>query len=162
MKKILFVLFAALAFVACEKEEPSDNNLLYAGGDIKFYQNSEQIHTLYFDKEKGGTITIETEVDAFVAGLGGQKGTEYITKSFYEYDIPAPEYIITLEQILKHKEFVIDDCKIVPNGFRKFTITVEPNSEYSQYNICFSKIIESKEHGKIAEHGGTTIPIVPK
>lgn len=161
MRKILFVLVAALAFVACEKEDSGDN-LLYAGGDIKFYQNSEHIHKLYFDKGNGGTITIETEVDAFVAGLGGQKGTEYITKSFYEYDIPEPEYIITLEQILKHKEFVIDGCKVIPNGFRKFTITVEPNSEFSQYDICFSKIIESEKYGKIAEHGGTTIPIIPK
>ena len=68
MKKILFILFAALAFVACEKEDSRDN-LLYAGGDIKFYQNSEHIHRLYFDKENGGTITIETEVDAFVLGM---------------------------------------------------------------------------------------------
>ena len=161
MRKIFVFILVALSLAACEKEDSRDN-LLYAGGDIKFYQNSEHIHTLYLDKEKGGTITIETEVDAFVAGLGGHKGKEYISKSFYEYDIPAPEYIITLEQILKHREFVIDDCKVVPNGLRKFTITVEPNSEYSQYDISFSKIIESEKYGKIAEHGGTTIPIVLK
>ena len=160
MKKILFMMVAALAFVACEKEQESPKEdlsiLLYDNsGFVKLSQNS-----VIFDRQKGGTITIETEEDAFVAGIVKFSGSKYEAGDFY--DLTPPDYLITLEQILKHKEFALDGCKVVPDGFRKFTVTVEPNSEYSQYNICFSKIIESKEHGKIAEHGGTTIPIVPK
>ena len=160
MRKILFVLVAAFAFVACEKEQESPKEdlsiLLYDNsGYVKLSQNS-----VIFDRQKGGTITIETEEDAFVAGIVKFSGSKYEAGDFY--DLTPPDYLITLEQILKHKEFALDGCKVVPDGFRKFTVTVEPNSEYSQYNICFSKIIESKEHGKIAEHGGTTIPIVPK
>ncbi len=162
MRKILFVMFAALAFVACEKEDSRDN-LLYAGGDIKFYQNSEHIHSLYFDKENGGTITIETEVDAFVLAIGVVYDyDEYKRDSKIFYSSTPPDFILKLEDIAKLNEYECQGCKIVRDGFRKFTITVNPDFDYSQIDLNFSKIIESKEHGKIAEHGGTTIPIIPQ
>lgn len=159
MRKILFVMFAALAFVACEKEDSRDN-LLYAGGDIKFYQNSEHIHRLYFDKENGGTITIETEVDAFVLGMliVTEDGKE--VKGFYSST--PPDFILKLEDIAKLNEYECQGCKIVRDGFRKFTITVNPDFDYSKIEISFSKIIESKEHGKISGHGGTILLIESK
>ena len=153
------MLFAALAFVACEKEDSSDN-LLYAGGDIKFYQNSEHIHRLYFDKENGGTITIETEVDAFVLGMTivTEDGKE--VKNFYSSTPPA--FILKLEDIAKLNEYECPGCTIVRDGFRKFTITVNPDFDYSKIDVAFSKIIESKEHGKVSEHGGTILLIESK
>lgn len=159
MKRILLILGLALAFIACEKEDSRDN-LLYAGGDIKFYQNSEHIHRLYFDKENGGTITIETEVDSFVHGMTivTEDGKE--VKNFYSST--PPDFILKLEDIAKLNEYECQGCKIVRDGFRKFTITVNPDFDYSKIDIAFSKIIESKEHGKIAEHGGTILLIESK
>lgn len=147
-------MFAALAFVACEKENHNDiyGNTQY---HVKCYPE-----TLFFNKETGGIATIETEVDAFVSGLGRMKGKERVGESLYEYDIPAPEYIIKLEQIQKHKEFVTDGCKVVPDGFCKFTITVEPNCGYDHYDISFSRVIESKKYGKIAQRGGSVLQVV--
>jgi major membrane immunogen (membrane-anchored lipoprotein) len=159
MKKILFMMVAALAFVACEKEDSSDN-LLYAGGDIKFYQNSEHIHRLYFDKEKGGTITIETEVDAFVLGMTIVTEDGKDVKNFYSST--PPDFILKLEDIAKLNEYECQGCKIVRDGFRKFTITVNPDFDYSKIDVAFSKIIESKEHGKVSEHGGTILLIESK
>ena len=159
MRKILFVMVAALAFVACEKEDSSDN-LLYAGGDIKFYQNSEHIHRLYFDKENGGTITIETEVDAFVHGMTIVTEDGKDVKNFYS--ITPPDFILKLEDIAKLNEYECQGCKIVRDGFRKFTITVNPDFDYSKIDVAFSKIIESKEHGKVSEHGGTILLIESK
>lgn len=163
MKRILLIIGIALAFVACEKDDSSSDSRdenLYAGGDIKFYQNSEHIHKLYFDKENGGTITIETEVDAFVLGMLiiTEDGEEI--KNFYTSS--PPDFILKLEDIAKLNEYECQGCKIVRDGFRKFTITVNPDFDYSQIDLAFSKIIESKEHGKIAEHGGTIIPIYAK
>ena len=159
MKKILFFIFAALAFVACEKEDSRDD-LLYAGGDIKFYQNSEHIHRLYFDKENGGTITIETEVDAFVLGMTIVTEDGKDVKNFYSST--PPDFILKLEDIAKLNEYECQGCKIVRDGFRKFTITVNPDFDYSKIDVAFSKIIESKEHGKVSEHGGTILLIESK
>lgn len=161
MKRLLLILSLALMAVACEKEDPNEDPL-YGCKDIKFFHNSEPLSVIRFDKETGGTITIEAEVDAFVAGLGGMKDNEMIVESFYEWDIPEPEYIIKLEQIKKHKEFVTEGCKVVPDGLRKFTITVEPNCDFSFYEVCFSKIIKSKKYGEIADYAGTSIQVIPQ
>lgn len=88
------------------------------------------------------------------------KWKERIGESLYDYDIESPDYIIKLEQIQKRKEFVTDGCKVVPDGFRKFTITVEPNCGYDHYDISFSRVIESKKYGKIAQRGGNTFQVV--
>jgi hypothetical protein len=167
MRKILFVMVAALTLVACEKDDSGymnedDKLTIAAGGNIKFFQNSEPLSVVWIDKKAGGTITIETEIDAAVSSLVRIVGKEYISKSFYEYDIPAPEYIIKLEQILKHKEFVTEGCKVVPNGLRKFTITVEPNFSSDFFEIGFREIIETKKYGKVASHGSTVLQVVTK
>lgn len=158
MKRLLLILGIALAFVACEKEDSGEDldKLLYANsGYVKLSQNY-----VVFDKETGGSITIYAEEDAFVGGLGRYVGAESEIESLY--DIQAPEYILTLEQILKYKEFVTDGCKIVPDGFRKFTITVEPNCGYDLYEICIVKIVETKKYGKVGGYGGNNFQVIIK
>ena len=113
MKRILLILGLALAFVACEKEQESPEEnlsiLLYDNsGFVKLSQNS-----VTFDRQKGGTITIETEEDAFVNGIVKFSGFKYEAGDFY--DLTPPDYLITLEQILKHKEFTVEGCKVVPD-----------------------------------------------
>ena len=157
MKKILFFIFAALAFVACEKEQESPKEdlsiLLYDNsGFVKLSQNS-----VIFDRQKGGTITIETEEDAFVAGIVKFSGSKYEAGDFY--DLTPPDYLITLEQILKHKEFALDGCKVVPDGFRKFTVTIAPNCDCDNIQIGFTKLIETKTYGKVGGRGGGTLRI---
>ena len=71
-------------------------------------------------------------------------------------------FILKLEDIAKLNEYECQGCKIVRDGFRKFTITVNPDFDYSKIDIAFSKIIESKEHGKISGHGGTILLIESK
>ena len=147
MKKILFFMFAALAFVACEKDQESPKEdlsilLYHNSGFVKLSQNS-----VTFDKQKGGTITIEAEEDAFLAEI--VKITGFDIEAGVFYDLTPPDYVITLEQILKYKEFVVDGCKVVPDGFRKFTVTVEPNCDCDYIEIAISKLIETKTYGKV-------------
>lgn len=151
MKKILFMLFAALAFVACEKEQESQaenlNELLYENsGYVKLSQNS-----VTFDRQKGGTITIETEEDALVDNVVKITGFDIESGNFY--DLTPPDYVITLEQFLKYKEFTVEGCKVVPDGFRKFTVTVEPNCDCDYIEIAISKLIETKTYGKVGGRG---------
>ena len=159
MKKYFILLVAALSLAACEKDDPNDD-LLYAGGDIKFFHNSEPLSEIRFDKETGGTITIETKVDAFILGMGAYTENDKEIKNFYSAS--PPEFILKLEDIEKCNEYVCQGCKVVRNGFRKFTITVNPNIDWMTINLSFNKIIESKEYGKVAAHGGTVIPVYLK
>ena len=162
MKRILLILSLALAFVACKKEDSGEylDKLLYAGADIKFTHNSEPIQSLYFNKEKGGTITIETNVDAFILGLGIY--TEGVSDGKLFYTSSPPDFILKFEDIIKCKEYLYKCCKIIPDGFRKFNLTIEPNCDFDYIELSFCRIIESKEHGKIAAHGGTVLQVVPK
>lgn len=156
MRKILFVMFAALAFVACDKENQEENlsNLLYDNsGFVKLSQDY-----VFFDKEKGGTITIEAEEDAFVCGLSRQVGTKLDSEVFY--DMTPPDYVVTLDQILKYKEFTTPGLKVIPNGFRKFTIIVEPNCGYDLYHVGIVKIVETKKYGKVGGRGGNSFKVV--
>lgn len=156
MRKILFVMFAALAFVACDKENQEENlsNLLYDNsGFVKLSQDY-----VFFDKEKGGTITIEAEEDAFVCGLSRQVGTKLDSEVFY--DMTPPDYVVTLDQILKYKEFTTPGLKVIPNGFRKFTIIVEPNCGYDLYLVGLTKIVETKKYGKVGGRGGNSFQVV--
>ena len=114
MKRILLILSLALAFVACKKEDSGEylDKLLYAGADIKFTHNSEPIQSLYFNKEKGGTITIETNVDAFILGLGIY--TEGVSDGKLFYTSSPPDFILKFEDIIKCKEYLYKCCKIIP------------------------------------------------
>ena len=156
MKKILFILFAALAFIACDKENQEENlsNLLYDNsGYVKLSQDY-----VFFDKEKGGTITIEAEEDAYVDGISRQVGTKLDSEVFY--DITPPDYVVTLDQILEYKEFTTPGLKVIPNGFRKFTIIVEPNCGYDLYHVGIVKIVETKKYGKVGGRGGNSFQVV--
>ena len=78
MRKILFVMVAALAFASCEKNDEYDElgeldiigninrsgNFSSSTGFVTLSQYSWRV-----DREKGGTITIETEDAAFVEGM---------------------------------------------------------------------------------------------
>lgn len=145
MKRILLILGLALAFVACEKESQVENldKLLDDNrGYVKLSQNN-----VTFDKQKGGTITIEAEEDAFLNQITKVTGSDIEASAFYE--MTPPDYVITLEQILKYKEFTLDECKVVPDGFREFTVTVEPNCDCDYIVIAISKLIETKTYGKV-------------
>lgn len=156
MKKILFFIFAALAFVACEKNDSSEENLddlLYNGsGYVKLSQNS-----VIFDKQTGGVITIEAEEDAFVSEISKITGLSIESGQFYK--LTPPDYILTLEQILKYKQYVVDGCKVVPNGYRKFTITIEPNCDCDYLEIAISKFVETKKYGTVAGRGAAFVRI---
>ena len=179
MKKILFFMFAALvfmftalAFVACEKnddwgEELGD--LLY--DDSGFVKLSEDSVT--FDREKGGTITIKTEEAAyvdcmgthvFIEGVGSNSNKDVI--AFYK--ITPPSYILKYEDIKKVSVYEGFGCKVVRDGYRKFTITVKPNCgsdydyDFNMIRIGITKIVNSKEYGPIAGNGGSYFTIYLK
>lgn len=156
MRKILFVMVAALTLVACEKNDSSEENLddlLYNGsGYVKLSQNS-----VIFDKQTGGVITIEAEEDAFVSEISKITGLSIESGQFYK--LTPPDYILTLEQILKYKQYVVDGCKVVPNGYRKFTITIEPNCDCDYLEIAISKFVETKKYGTVAGRGAAFVRI---
>ena len=159
MKKILFFMFAALvfmftalAFVSCEKEdsEVGWNDLLF-DTDTDSYVKLSQF-SVVFDKEKGGTITIESEKDAFVKGIMRHVGKQIDMESFY--NVSPPDFIISFEQISKYKEFTTPGLKVIPDGYRKFTIVVEPNCGYDSYAIGIAKLLNTKKGKKIGGRGG--------
>lgn len=156
MKRLLLILGLTLAFVACEKNDSSEENLddlLYNGsGYVKLSQNS-----VIFDKQTGGVITIEAEEDAFVSEISKITGLSIESGQFYK--LTPPDYILTLEQILKYKQYVVDGCKVVPNGYRKFTITIEPNCDCDYLEIAISKFVETKKYGTVAGRGAAFVRI---
>ena len=147
----LVFMFTAPTFVACEKNDYSEENLddlLYDNsGYVKLSQNS-----VTFDKEKGGTITIEAEEDAYVNGIARQVGATLEAESYY--NISPPDYIISLEQITKYKEFTTPGLRVIPDGYRKFTIVVEPNCGYDVYIVGIAKLFNTKKGGKVGGPGG--------
>ena len=158
MKKLLFVLFAALAFVACEKDIPQATQFVGITPE-----------KVVLEKETGGSITIETSDDSFVDAIGtyikvnvnGYDGYEITnTKSFF--NIYPPLYLVKFDDIIKYKEYEGLGCKVVPDGFQKFNIIVEPNCDCDFIEIHFNRIIESKEYGKIGGHGGSSFNIFLK
>lgn len=167
MKRILLILGLALAFVACEKEdELGDLYELKSSGLLE--DNSGYVElsqsSVIFDREKGGTITIETEDAAFVEAIGTSVATEGVGsnpnmdyKSYYNREPPL--YLIKYEDIKQHKVYEWYGCKVVRDGYRKFTITVEPNCGsdsdyyYNQIDVCITRIVRSKKHGPIAGNG---------
>ena len=118
MRKILFVLVAALAFVACEKDIPQATQFVGITPE-----------KVVLEKATGGSITIETSHDSFVDAIGtyikvnanGYDGYEIAnTKSFFK--IYPPLYLIKFDDIIKYKEYEGLGCKVVPDGFQKFNI----------------------------------------
>ena len=158
MKKILFFIFAALAFVACEKNDDSgdsrDDNL-YAGGMFKLTPSS-----ITFDREVGCVVTIEAEVDAFLLGMTVKVDGKSDVKNFYTAS--PPDFILKLEDIKKYTKYEHRGCKIVRDGYKKFTLTIEPNCDFQSAELAFCRIKDSKEHGKIADQGGPVVPITAK
>ena len=173
MRKILFVMVAALTFVACEKNDEYDElgeldiigNINRSGN----FSSSTRFVTLSqyswrVDREKGGTITIETEDAAFVEGMETLVGFDGVGAN-YNDDVKrfhrrvAPLYLIKYEDIRKKSVYEAFGCKVVRDGYRKFTITVEPNCGsdsdyyYNDIEIAFSKIWDSKEYGPISVMG---------
>ena len=158
MKKILFFIFAALAFVACEKDIPQAT---------KFVGFTPE--KVVLEKATGGSITIETSDDSFVDGIVAYtkvnvNGNEVyeITNTKFFFNISPPLYLIKFDDIIKYKEYEGLGCKIVPDGFKKFNIIVEPNCDCDYIGIHFNRIIESKEYGKIGGQGGSSFNIFLK
>ena len=158
MKRLLLILGLALAFVACEKNDDSgdirDDNL-YAGGMFKLTPSS-----ITFDREVGCVVTIEAEVDAFLLGIAVIDEDNRDLKLFYTST--PPDYILKLEDIKKYTKYEHRGCKIVRDGYKKFTLTIEPNCDFQSADLTFCRIKDSKEHGKIADHGGPVVPIYVK
>ncbi len=146
MKRILLILGIALAFVACEKEEPQ-----YADIMVLLTPKSAVV-----DRETGGVITIETDKDSYVKTIAKINFSDNPTDYYYDTKhfnrSYPPEYIIKLEDIMRYDEYKAFGCRIVPDGLRKYTITIEPNCDFTHFEIYFGRIFESKKHGMIGDH----------
>lgn len=169
MKRLLFILGLTLAFVACEKNDDWEDELgtlLYdESGFVKLSKDS-----VTFDREKGGTITIETEDAAFVDCIGTLVHIESVgaipnMDGIIFYPVTPPLYILKYEDIKKVNVYEGFGCKVMRDGYRKFTITVEPNCgsdsdyDFNMIDIAFTRIINSKEYGPIAGRGCTYFKI---
>ena len=173
MKRLLLILGLSLTFVACEKNDEYDElgqldeivytsrseNFSVSSGFVKLSQESWRV-----DREKGGTITIETDDAAFVEAMSTLVGIDGVGANYNDeikrfFRRVAPLYIIKYEDIKKIKVYEAFGCKVVRDGYRKFTITVEPNCGsdsdyyYNDIEIAFAKICNSKEYGPISNLG---------
>ena len=177
MKRLLLILGLTLTFVSCEKYEDELGELDIIGNISRAgnFSSSTGFVTLSqyswdVDREKGGTITIETDDAAFVYGMEtlvriDGVGANYNDDGKRFYRRVAPLYIIKYEDIKKIKVYEAFGCKIVRDGYRKFTITVEPNCGsdsdyyYNLIEISFDKIWDSKEYGPISIMGSSIFQI---
>ena len=140
MKKILFILFAALAFVACNKDDDLDGCRL-----VVLTPNNTTI-----SKEMGGVVTVRAHIDAYVQGIVKVFPDRSFDAKHFIRSSP-PDYIIFLDDVMKYEEYEADGCKVIPNGLREFTIIVEPNCDCDYIEVQFGVIYESEKYGK---HGG--------
>lgn len=140
MKKILFFMFAAFAFVACNKDDDLDGCRL-----VVLTPNNTTI-----SKEMGGVVTVRADIDTYVQGIVKIFPDRSFDAKHFIRSSP-PDYIIFLDDILKYKEYEADGCKVIPNGLREFTIIVDPNCDCDYIEMQFGVIYESEKYGK---HGG--------
>jgi TusA-related sulfurtransferase len=134
MKKILLILGVVLMSVSCNKFVECDVFVLMTPKNATF------------NKQEGGTITVEADDKAYVRQInrGIKTSNEYEpyqweVKSFFK--TTPPRYEITLEDINKYKEYEAFGCKVIPDASkRKFTIVVEPNCDSDAITVVFSRI----------------------
>ena len=177
MKRLLLILGLALTFVACEKYEDELGELDMIGNISRsenFSSSTDFVKLSQYswrvDREKGGTITIETDDAAFVEAMVTLDEIEGVGADYNDdikrfYRRVAPLYIIKYEDIKKQSVYEAFGCKVVREGYRKFTITVEPNCGsdsdyyYNDIEIYFSKICNTKEYGPISIMGSSIFQI---
>ena len=145
MKRLLLILGFALMAVACNKDDDLDGAplVLFTPKDITI------------NKETGGVVTVRTHIDAYVKSIvkifsSDSSNRDIDSKAFFR--TRPPEYLITIEDIMKYDEYETDGCKVIPNGFQEYDIIVEPNCDCDVIQVYFAEIYESKKHGKIGSH----------
>lgn len=130
MKKILFILFAALAFVACEKENPEENFRMVNGNQPMVFDINPEAYNV----ESEAVIKIKTPIPTFnstyaIDWFSFSTGVKEIPKEFplsneNEYykliQTSADTYEITIKSFDKpyklNVNFINTDDKILNIG----------------------------------------------
>lgn len=145
MKRLLLILSLILIFISCEKRESKEVP------DKDILANISP-RSVVIDKEKGGSITIETDKDAFVTKIAKINNTGNPEDYYYEVESFFYKSFVKLEDIIEYDKYEALGCKVIPNGFREFTIIIEPNCDCTAFNVHLNIIYESKEYGLIGSH----------
>lgn len=152
MRKFIIVMVAALAFVACEKNG-ADYDIL-----VRLTPQSVDI-----DKDRGGVVVIETDIDSYIGSIvkinSLDNSASYNVESESFFRTSPPEYLVKFEDIIKYDKYEAFGCKVIPDGFRRYTIMIEPNCDCNLFEIYFHRIIESESYGKIGGHAPSTLKI---
>ena len=123
MKKILFLMFAALAFVACKKETHGDTFVRYSPQAIKL------------DRAVGGNAVVTAGIETFPAYIVPYKIDD---KSVSENVIFLWEkHLPTAEEIRSVGKYEAHGCKIsLSDDFKQYTIEVEKDCEWDYLEVC--------------------------
>ena len=122
MKKILFFIFAALAFVACKNEEHGDTFVRYSPQAIKL------------DRAVGGNAVVTAGIETFPAYIVPHKIDD---KSVSENVIFLWEkHLPTAEEIRSVGKYEAHGCKIsLSDDFKQYTIEVEKDCEWDYLEV---------------------------
>ena len=122
MKKILFFIFAALAFVACKKETPGDTFVRYSPQAFKL------------DRAVGGNAVVTAGIETFPAYIVPYKIDD---NSFSENVIFLWEkHLPTAEEIRSVGKYEAHGCKIsLSDDFKQYTIEVEKDCEWDYLEV---------------------------
>ena len=124
MKKILFILFAALAFVACDKEENSNTSFVRTRFHL---ENSE------YNAEAGTVIKVKTPMPSCNMFYNDELGEEYKT---------GVEKIPTVFP----SSYENDYYSLVQTSDDTFEITVKPISKPCSFTIVFNNKSTKGQH----------------
>ena len=130
MRKILFVLFAALAFVACQKEE----SMKGTPGIVVYYDNNIKYPNL--DVVSGDKTRFTTSDDAYVSDV-------------YLYNEEAEEPIIFKFQNGSEKcNFDIGEIKMLDKTHFEITISPTPDCQYDAIGVFMADAQERGYYSK--------------
>ena len=122
MKKILFFMFAALAFVACEKEE----NLKGTPGIVVYYENNIKFPNL--DIVSGDKIRFSTSDDAYVSDV-------YLYDREGESEKPI---IYEFKNGLEKCTFDIGEVKMLDKKHFELSVNQAPDCQYDAIGVFMS------------------------
>ncbi len=140
MRKILFVMFAALAFVACEKEEDGTRHRGCRAVGITLQEsykhivdnNGDECYYPYLDVAAGDNLSFTTDCDAFIP-----------TIMLYDKDEKQTRY--QFKRIDTECDFEIGTVAKV--GERSYELKIFPNAENQYKCVAFSVSPLNKEEG---------------
>ena len=139
MRKILFVMFAALAFVACEKETPEIRFLESPCTPVGINQIKYSPNAILLDREKGGEVVVTGDNGSFPEKFAPRKkhDSAYSSSStVYFWGRNIMGNFPSVEEIRNVELYEAHGCTIkLSPDFKRYTVKVDENCEWDYLEV---------------------------